>query len=180
MLPAITVLALAGSGLGPVSKALAAVNPITHFVEVRDPNGEIVAQLDATTTWPVKGVITEEFGVPHLPWQATHTGIDIANSQQKIGDPVTPFMSGKVITADPSEKTGWGKYVVVDHGNNITSLYGHLSAVNVTKGQEVKLGDVIGLEGSTGRSTGPHVHFEVRVYGVPVNPRVFVLGEPTP
>lgn len=87
-------------------------------------------------------------------------------------------MVGKVIIADDSEKTGWGKYVVVDHGNSITSLYGHLSAVNVVKDQEVKPGDIIGLEGSTGHSTGSHVHFEIRVYGVPVNPRVFMVGEP--
>lgn len=178
LLPVLAVVVIASSGLAIVSSALAAVNPITHFVEVRNPKGEVIAQLQATTTWPVQGVITEEFGVPHLPWQPYHTGIDIANRQRKIGDPVTPFMAGKVTVADSSEKTGWGKYVIIDHGNSITSLYGHLSAVKAAKDQEVKPGDVIGLEGSTGNSTGPHLHFETKVSGVPVNPRVFMVGEP--
>lgn len=178
MLPVFAVIVAAGSGLAVLSNALAMLNPITHLVEVRNPKGEIIVQLEATTTWPVRGYVSEEFGVPHLPWQETHTGIDIANPEGNIGDPVTPFMAGKVIKPDSTEKTGWGKHVIVDHGNNITSLYGHLSAVNVTEKQDVKPGDIIGLEGSTGHSTGSHVHFEIRVYGIPVNPRVFMVGEP--
>ena len=71
-----------------------------------------------------------------------------------------------------------GKYVMVDHGNNITSIYGHMSDVQAIEGQEVSPGDIIGLEGQTGHATGPHVHFEIRVYGIPVNPRVFMIGEP--
>jgi murein DD-endopeptidase MepM/ murein hydrolase activator NlpD len=177
-LPLFMVLIMANSGLALVASAFAALNPVTHLVEVRNPKGEIIAQLTATTAWPVRGYVSEEFGVPHLPWQKTHTGIDVANPLGIPGDPVTPFIVGKVIIADDSEKTGWGKYVVVDHGNSITSLYGHLSAVNVVKDQEVKPGDTIGLEGSTGHSTGSHVHFEIRVYGVPVNPRVFMVGDP--
>ena len=69
-------------------------------------------------------------------------------------------------------------YVVIDNGNNVTSLYAHLSKIAVTKGQDVQPGDVIGLEGGTGWATGPHVHFETRVFGIPVNPRTFVAGNP--
>lgn len=178
ILPIFAVIVIAGSGLAVVSSALAALNPVTHLVEIRDPKGAVIAELELTTNWPVRGYVSEEFGVPHLPWQKTHTGIDVANSEGKIGDPVTPFMAGKVIKADQTEETGWGKHVIIDHGNSITSLYGHLSSVSVVEQQEVKPGDIIGLEGSTGHSTGAHVHFEIRVYGIPVDPRVFMVGEP--
>lgn len=178
LLPIIGILVIAQSGVQAISDALAWLNPTTHIVDVRKPTGELLLQLSATTNWPVKGYVSEEFGVPRWPWQPTHTGIDIANPDHREGDAVTPFMAGKVTTADDSERTGWGKHVIVDHGNNITSLYGHMSAVKVAKEQEVKPGDLIGLMGDTGTSTGPHVHFEIRVYGVPVNPRIFVLGEP--
>jgi murein DD-endopeptidase MepM/ murein hydrolase activator NlpD len=69
---------------------------------------------------------------------------------------------------------GYGNHIIIDNGNNITSLYGHLSQVNVKVGDEVKPGDIIGLEGQTGWATGPHVHFETRVFGIPVNPRTFI------
>ncbi len=178
MLPVIAVAAIASSGLTVVSTALAVFNPITHLVEVHDPNGAIIAQLEATTTWPVRGYVSLEFG-ERSPYQEHHTGIDIANPNGQVGDPVTTFMAGKVIKADSSGKSGYGKYVTVDHGNNITSVYAHLFEVKVTEKQDVKPGDIIGLEGDTGHATGPHVHFEIRVYGVPVNPRVFMVGEPT-
>ena len=67
---------------------------------------------------------------------------------------------------------------MIDHGNNITSLYGHMSETDATPGQVVKLGDVIGKSGSIGWSTGPHVHFQINVFGIPVNPRTFVEGDP--
>jgi murein DD-endopeptidase MepM/ murein hydrolase activator NlpD len=178
LLPAFAVVAVAQSGTVVVSKALAALNPVTHKVEVRNPNGGIVTELNATTVWPVCGYISEEFGVPHLPWQEHHTGIDIANPSGQIGDPVTPFMEGEVILIDVSERSGYGKYAVVDHGHTVTSLYAHLSAVSVQVGDNVRPGDVIGLEGNTGSSTGPHLHLEIKVTGVPVEPRTFMVGEP--
>jgi murein DD-endopeptidase MepM/ murein hydrolase activator NlpD len=177
LLPVFAVIVIAESGLSIVSDALAIFNPVTHMVEVRDPDGKVVVQLQATTTWPSRGYVSLEFG-EESPYQKHHTGIDIANPLGLTGDPVTAFIAGKVTKADPSEESGYGKHVIVDHGNNITSLYGHLSAVNVIEKQDVKPGDVIGLEGDTGHATGPHVHFEVRVYGIPVNPRVFMVGEP--
>lgn len=130
------------------------------------------------TAWPVCGIVTTEFGVPHAPWQSSHTGIDIANPAGRAGDGITPFRKGTVIVSDPSASTGWGKYVIVDHGSGVTSLYGHMSGVNVREGQHVAPGSTIGWEGSTGHSTGPHVHFEVRHHGTPVDPRDFVTGNP--
>lgn len=115
-------------------------------------------------------MITLEFGESDLPYQLFHSGIDIAS---KKGDPVTSFMPGKVIYAGEIF-WGYGKHVIIDHGDNITSTYAHLDKINVKEGQEVKPGDVIGLEGSTGWSTGNHLHFQINVFGVPVNPRVFL------
>lgn len=178
LLPMMAVAAIASSGLAVVSSALAVFNPITHLVEVHDPKGNIIAQLQATTTWPVKGYVSLEFG-ERSPFQKHHTGIDIANPNGQVGDPVTVFMTGKISKVDDEGKSGYGKFVIVDHGNNITSLYGHLFATSAKEKQDVKPGDVIGLEGETGHATGPHVHFEIRVYGIPVNPRVFMVGEPT-
>lgn len=177
VLPIFAVLTIADSGVSAASDALAALNPVSHMVEVRDSKGNIVAQLQTTTVWPVKGNVTTEFGEPDPPYQTHHTGIDIAD---KIGDPITTFMEGTVIQVEnnPDNPRGYGKYVTISHGNSITSLYGHMSQTNVTIGQTVKPGDVIGLEGSTGHSTGAHVHFEIRVSDIPVNPRIFMIGDP--
>ncbi len=177
LLPLISVGVMATTGIPEVSDALVSVNPTTHQVEVRNADGTIVTTINATTAWPVCGVITTEFGTPHLPFEVRHSGIDIAANGRVIGDPVTPFMEGEVIAVIDSNK-GYGKHVIVSHGFGITSLYGHLSALNAATGQRVKPGDVIGLEGSTGMSTGPHVHFETRVAGLPVNPRIFMIGNP--
>ncbi len=174
LLPVIAVLVITNTGIPAVSDKLASVNAENHEIEIHDPTGKVIATIDAVTIWPVSGVVTLEFGEAHLPYQPIHTGIDIAS---KKGDPITPFMKGKVLSVNHLS-WGYGNYVVIDHGNNITSIYAHMSAANVTEGQDVKPGDVIGKVGSTGWSTGPHLHFEVRVFGVPVNPRTFVTGIP--
>lgn len=178
-LPVLVVITTASSGVAAVSGALAAINPITHLVEIHDPNGNVVAQLQATTTWPVRGVVTTEFGAPDPPYQKHHTDIDIAKG---TGEPITTFMEGTVLKVEtnPNNATGYGEYVLVGHSNSITSVYGHMSKPEALVGQTVKPGDEIGLEGNTGHSTGPHVHFEVRVYDVPVDPRTFMVGNPTP
>ena len=88
-------------------------------------------------TWPVKGVITLEFGESDLPYQPFHTGIDIANPNGKVGDPITPFMNGKVIYAGEIF-WGFGKHIIIDHGNNITSIYGHLNKIFVYPGEKLK------------------------------------------
>ena len=174
LLPIVGVVVLANSGLAAVSSALASVNPVTHKVEVKDANGLIVANLELSTAWPTRGVVTQEFGHPNLPYEAHHTGIDIAG---RLGEPVTTFMKGKV-TEVGSVTIGCGKCVYVDHGNSIVSSYSHLSEIKVAKGQEVKPGDVLGLQGEEGWATGVHLDFSVKVYGIVVNPRTFMVGEP--
>jgi murein DD-endopeptidase MepM/ murein hydrolase activator NlpD len=118
--------------------------------------------------WPVKGVIRSGFGGRSDPFSgegAFHTGVDLAVVK---GTPVHTTADGVVTTA--SWHTGYGNLVVVDHGNGFQTYYGHLSKILVIPGEEVRLGQVVALSGSTGRSTGPHVHYEVRLHGVPVNP----------
>lgn len=106
--------------------------------------------------WPIGGVITQRFS-----WY--HTGVDIA---APMGTPVLAADSGKVIVAGWPDSSGYGNRVEIDHGNGFVTLYAHLSKVYVGVGQTVKRGDQVGAEGSTGRSTGPHLHFEVRKNGV--------------
>lgn len=172
MLPVIAVFILAHTGINVVSDALVGVDSETKNVQILDPTtGEVVSEVDHTIAWPVQGVITLEFA-QSSGYQVFHTGIDIANN---LGTPISPLMQGKVVYAGEIF-WGYGKHIIIDHGDNITSLYGHLDKIYVFEGQEVKIGDEIGKMGSTGWSTGSHLHFESRVYGIPVNPRVF-LGE---
>ncbi|MCC6776403.1 MAG: M23 family metallopeptidase [Hyphomicrobiales bacterium] len=112
------------------------------------------------------------FGVRNDPFTgspAMHTGLDL---QGDTGDAVRATADGKVTTAGWSG--GYGKVVDVDHGNGISTRYGHLSAVEVQVGQTVKIGQLLGRVGSTGRSTGPHLHYETRVSGKPVDPQRFL------
>lgn len=173
-LPLIAVLVVTNTGIQTVSDQLVSINVQEHKIEIHDPTGKVIATIQAETDWPVQGIVTLEFGASDLPYQPIHTGIDIGG---KIGDSVTPFMKGKV-TYIGDLSWGYGKHIIIDNGNNITSLYAHLSEVDVKVGQDVKIGEIIGKEGQTGWATGPHVHFETRVFGIPVNPRIFVTGDP--
>lgn len=173
-LPFIAVVSLADAGIETISNALAFINPVTHLVELYDAQGKLMKELELATTWPAQGVVTLEFGKPDPPYQPAHTGMDIAG---KRGDPITTFMPGKVVAVEHFD-WGYGIHVKIDHGNDITSIYGHLGEANVTQDQEVKSGDIIGTEGDTGWAEGVHLHFEIRVHGLPVDPRTFILGEP--
>jgi len=176
-LPIIAVIILMNVGINIVSDKLATYNTQTNKVQIKDPlTGKVIKEISPIITWPVKGIITLEFGQSDWPYQPFHTGIDIANPFGKQGDPITPFMDGKVIYAGEIF-WGFGKHIIINHGNNITSLYGHLNKIFVYPGQEVKSGQVIGLEGSSGWSTGPHLHFQINVFGLPVNPRTFLGNE---
>jgi murein DD-endopeptidase MepM/ murein hydrolase activator NlpD len=118
--------------------------------------------------WPVVGEITGHFGERLDPFSgegAFHTGMDIASH---YGDAIHATADGLVVEAN--RRGGYGRLVVIDHGFGVTTWYGHLSAFNTQVGMHVKAGDVIGYEGQSGRSTGPHLHYEVRVYNTPVNP----------
>lgn len=174
LLPVIAVIILTQTGINIVSDKLAVLDKITNAVEILDPaTGKVVTTISLPMVWPTKGVVSLGFGVPHLPYQLLHTGIDIANPEGKVGDDITPFMGGKVIYAGQTS-TGYGKHIIIDHGDNVTSLYGHLDKILVYKGEKVEINDVIGKMGNTGWSTGPHLHFQINVFGIPVNPRTFV------
>ncbi len=98
-----------------------------------------------------------------------HTGIDIGAG---YGAPVHAAATGVVVTAGVI--SGYGNAVVIDHGDGIATLYGHLSRFAVRTGQRVDVGQTVGAVGNTGNSTGPHLHFEVRVRGVPVDPMAYL------
>jgi murein DD-endopeptidase MepM/ murein hydrolase activator NlpD len=120
------------------------------------------------TLWPVVGHLTGTFGERMDPFSgegAFHTGVDISS---QYGDSVRVAADGVVIRAE--ESSGYGRLVVVDHGFGLTTYYGHLSSFHVIAGQQVRRGDSIGNVGVSGRSTGPHVHYEVRINNAPVNP----------
>ena len=122
----------------------------------------------APTLWPVVGRITGVFGERLDPFSgegAFHSGLDIAS---RYGDEIRATGDGVVDTVE--QRAGYGRLVIVDHGFGVTTWYGHLSGFNVQVGMRVKCGDVIGYEGDSGRSTGPHLHYEVRIYNTPVNP----------
>lgn len=168
LLPAIAFIVLANSGIQAASDLLTGINPLTKQIQIFTPNGELYKTLDISVAWPTSGTVTQEFGESELPYYLFHTGIDIAG---KLGDPITPAIKGEVVHTG---KLSWGlgNHVIVDHGDNLTTSYGHMSQILVDKGDIVETGDVIGLQGRTGWSTGVHLHFEVRVFGIPVNPRV--------
>lgn len=177
-LPVIAVFMLTNAGIDIVSDRLATVNTQTQAVQIHDPaTGNVIQEITPQVTWPVTGIVTLEFGQIDLPYQPLHTGIDIADPNGQDGLPVHPFMDGKVIYAGEIF-WGYGKHIIIDNGSNVTSLYGHLSKILVYPGEQVKTNMVIGLEGHTGWATGPHVHFEVRVFGIPVNPLTFLSGNP--
>jgi murein DD-endopeptidase MepM/ murein hydrolase activator NlpD len=113
-------------------------------------------------SWPVSGPVTSGFG---MRWGRMHEGIDIAVGQ---GTPVHAAGAGTVIYAGWMD--GYGNLVVIDHGNGLSTAYGHNSSLACAVGQTVSAGQVISYSGSTGHSTGPHVHFEVRVNGTAVDP----------
>ena len=118
--------------------------------------------------WPVSGRLMSTFGSRSDPFSgagAFHAGIDLSADN---GTPV--HAAGDGIISFASWSGGFGKMVVIDHGNGMQTLYAHLSAFNVVPGQEIRLGQVLGRSGGTGHSTGPHLHYEVHVGGTPVNP----------
>ena len=118
--------------------------------------------------WPVVGQVTSGFGYrihPIFHVRKMHTGIDIDGD---TGDPIKAAAAGTVISS--GWRGGYGKCIVVSHGGGLATLYGHASELLVSAGDKVKRGEVIGKVGSTGYSTGPHLHFEVRVDGSPVDP----------
>lgn len=123
--------------------------------------------------YPVFGPLTSHYGVRSNPFSGkgleVHTGLDIKASK---GDKVNSPASGKVIYA--GWKGGYGNCVIIEHGHGLETLYGHLSSINAKKGQHIAAGETIGKVGSTGRSTGSHLHYEISRYGKRINPITFL------
>lgn len=136
---------------------------IDTTTEITNINGIKIA------TFPVSGTISSRYGVSSSIRSSKHTGLDIAANQ---GTQIKVVADGTVTCA--SYSGSYGYLVKVDHGNGVETWYAHTSKMYVKEGQEVKAGDVIALVGSTGNSTGPHLHFEVRINGEHVNPQNYL------
>jgi murein DD-endopeptidase MepM/ murein hydrolase activator NlpD len=134
--------------------------------------GDWTQLADAPSLWPLEGRVTSSFGERQDPINgegAFHPGIDIAAS---YGAPVRATADGDV--TDTRMGAGYGREITIDHGHDVVTVYGHLSSMAVVPGQHVTRGQVIGYVGQSGRSTGPHLHYEVRVHMVPVNPHKYL------
>jgi murein DD-endopeptidase MepM/ murein hydrolase activator NlpD len=160
----------------PVDEATAVEYRTNHLEqELRAYEVALRERETVPNIWPVEGALDSGFGVRRNPFGGSsyesHEGQDI---EALIGTPVRAAASGTVIIAGCQR--GYGNVVYVDHGNGISTRYGHLSHIDVEVGQSIKQGELLGLVGSTGRSTGPHLHYEVRINNEPVNPRHYLPG----
>ncbi len=130
--------------------------------------------LSTPSIWPADGFLSSNFGGRSSPFTGrgqAHKGIDIAN---RPGTPIWAPARGVVTFA--GSDGAYGLSIVIDHGNNVTTRYAHMQKLLVKDGQFVQRGEAIGAMGSSGRSTGPHLHYEVRLGGVPVNPMRYILN----
>jgi murein DD-endopeptidase MepM/ murein hydrolase activator NlpD len=126
------------------------------------------------SVWPVKGWVTSGFGQRVSPFTgqpAMHEGLDIGAPPNS---PVMAAASGRVVSQGLDSRMG--NVVVIDHGYGFETQYGHMSKILVKTGQSVKRGDILGLVGSTGLSTGPHLHYHIKINGHPVNPQRYILN----
>jgi murein DD-endopeptidase MepM/ murein hydrolase activator NlpD len=134
--------------------------------------GDWTELADAPTLWPVEGRVTSSFGEREDPINGEgefHTGIDIA---APYGTPVRATAGGVVTGADLGR--GYGRTIEVNDGHDVMTVFAHLSGLAVVPGQHVSRGQVIGYVGESGRATGPNLHYEVRIHGVPVNPHKYL------
>ncbi len=170
-------------------------SPVNQNLGARGALGDLAGGLDLGTTlsgsnvpdmWPILGPINSGFGQREDPILGFgtgefHKGVDIGSPN---GTPVHAPAAGRVVKAGLG--SGYGNEIEIDHGNSIVTVYGHLSGFNVATGQQVVKGEVIGYVGHTGRVTGPHLHYEVQVRGIAVNPHRYLrttmadLGGGTP
>ena len=140
------------------------------------PTGSATAWSSVPVRKPVTGEIdvSSPFGVridPFLHVPGMHTGIDFRG---EYGEPIHATAAGKVTAAGWTG--GYGKMVEIDHGNGLSTRYGHLSEIDVVVGDTIRIGQIVGRLGSTGRSTGPHLHYETRINGEAVNPHKFLAA----
>lgn len=145
-----------------------------ELLQIKDVFDKSQVKLASTPSgWPVRGYITDGYGMRRNPFggggSETHSGLDIATNH---GTAIESTADGIVIFAGPHG--GYGNVVVIDHGYGVTTRYAHMSQIDVSVGQHVTRGKQIGAVGSTGRSTAPHCHYEVRLHDRPVNPMTYL------
>ena len=154
---------------------LAPATSVTKLASVPSAATYRPATVSIPSRMPVNGAaLTSGYGMrihPVLGGRRAHKGVDLA---EPVGSPVYATADGVVSRADWF--SSYGLYISLEHGGNIQTRYGHLSRLNVAAGQAVHKGDLIGYVGTTGRSTGPHLHYEVRIAGVAVNPVPYLQG----
>ncbi len=181
---AIAQLAFLEQQLAETTDSLSLLTALAHPPRVNEPMSTparpdraavraAVFEPSAPAGWPVFGDVSSRFGWRESPWGhgvQRHTGVDIIAN---YGTPVRVSAAGVVVFA-ARDSGGYGSTVIVDHGKNVKTLYGHLSGIYVREGQQVPRGAAIGAVGNTGRSTGVHLHYEVRVGDVPVDPMQYV------
>jgi len=163
-----TLYALRGSALNGAAAAGLQVDSTRRLASLSD----WTRAADAPSLWPVEGNITSSFGERVDPFNgegAFHSGLDIS---VPYGTPIHAAADGVVAFADIMN--GYGNLIELDHGHGITTRYGHLSAFAIAAGQHVRRGQIIGYVGATGRATSAHLHYEVRVQNVPVNPHKYL------
>jgi murein DD-endopeptidase MepM/ murein hydrolase activator NlpD len=154
---------------------LAALNQKETFESLFNSlENQISVMASTPTIRPVKGLITSTFGFRKSPFTGLrdfHHGLDIG---AKNGTPVKATADGKVTFA--LKQGSLGNLVIIDHGHGMLTRYGHLSKILINRGDIVKRGEIIGEVGNTGRSTGSHLHYEVHLNGVPINPQKYILN----
>jgi murein DD-endopeptidase MepM/ murein hydrolase activator NlpD len=172
----------------PTSELLGSANLKDGIELLKDRTSEMESQLTllqelaqkkaslraiTPTIWPVKGNLTSHFGSRTDPFNGDatemHLGVDIA---ALFGTQVHAPADGKIIYAQ--RKSAYGNLIIIDHGNGLTTRLGHLSRFNVKAGQKVRKNEIVGYVGTSGRSTAPHLHYEVRLNDRPVNPRNYL------
>jgi murein DD-endopeptidase MepM/ murein hydrolase activator NlpD len=149
---------------------------IQNLITTSSPTKVSVSQLRPPSAygfqWPVVGPVTSEYGYRIHPVYGTrklHSGLDISAPR---GTPIAAATDGVVLAA--GVRGGYGNCVIIDHGDGVSTLYGHMSQISVSEGRTVKRGDTVGLVGATGTATGNHLHFEVRINGEATNPRSYL------
>jgi septal ring factor EnvC (AmiA/AmiB activator) len=157
-------LALLSSSVGESGQSLRALE---RYVERTRP-----MLMALPLRWPVRGTLNSRFGMRPSPWTGEsefHRGLDISAQR---GTPVRAPASGLVTFAGDGGE--YGNIVILDHGRDLRSLYGHLSEIKVKHGDRIERGAVIALTGNTGRTSGPHLHYEIQIHGQAVDPRQFL------
>jgi len=146
----------------------ASLRELSHYFDEQNSLLETTPSI-----WPVRGWVTSEFGMRDDPYTGArnmHLGVDISTAE---GKPIMSPANGTVTFA--GDRGGYGNVIVIDHGLGISTFYAHLKELLVKAGEQVVRGQHVGSVGNTGRSTGPHLHYEVRAHSIPINPRVYIL-----